>query len=157
MMRIDASAPGSAFGLWCLDFDSTIAAVRWRRNIEARLATAPGIGFARILSSAGRRRDAGFAGTPDPRRQVLVSSWSDLAASDRFDEEIADGALDGRRWRFAGEVYRTTGSHFGHRPLRASADTLDGPIAVLTLGRTSSGNVVLLHLNDAPHRPTIIP
>lgn len=136
------AAAGPVFGLWRMDFDSTIAAVRWRRKVEARLPRAPGIGFARILSSAGRKHDAGFAGTPDLRRQILVSSWADLAASDRFDEQIADGVVDGRRWRFAGEVYRTTGSHFGHRPLRPSADAPDGPIAVLTLGRTSWRNLV---------------
>jgi hypothetical protein len=142
MVRIDASTAGSVFGLWRLDFDSTYAAVRWRRKIRAPLARAPGIGFARILSSAGRNYDAGFAGAPDPRRQILVSSWSDLAASDRFDELIADGAGVGRRWRFAGEVYRTTGSHFGRRPLRRSRDAPDGPIAVLTLGRTPGTHLV---------------
>lgn len=90
----------------------------------------------------GRRRDAGFAGAPDPRRQVLLSSWADLAASDRFDERIGGDVQCRSRLRFAGAVYRASGSHFGRRPLRPSVDAPDGPIAALTLGRSSWASVV---------------
>lgn len=111
----------------------------WRRAACRELPRLSGLRFAKAMGQIGGRSTNGFgAGVPDPRRQVALLAWSDPEAPARFTEAhplgraLADGTLL--------EVLAARGSHYGRRPLTATAkaDERDGgAIGVLTLGRAS--------------------
>jgi hypothetical protein len=147
--RVSAS-PGTPFvSVHIADFASLAGMTTWRLQAPRFLASCKGLRFAKLMSSFGSRRSAGFsAGLPSLTRVVLVLVWETEDALDSFLERSPLAQLIGKRCRYAWLVravpLAARGSFRGRSPLSEMPRSAPGqntghfgPLAALTLGRTS--------------------
>lgn len=135
--RIRRAREGAVLALDVHDADSLAAAVTLRRRIAMSLASAPGLCFAKPLTTLGSARSGGFGpGVPALHRQVVISVWRDLASV--AEPPIGDAT---HAWRVVARVTRTRGSFHGENPFDP-APAEGHSFAALTLGRCAPGALV---------------
>jgi hypothetical protein len=131
------------------DFTSVIASTRWVRRASSGLAQVPGARFAKVTTCFGTRGSAGFSlyGLPEVRRVIAILVWEEESALEEFLNRcpLAHAWSECRwAWHTRATPLQSRGSFRGHSPLsdlprcapNESASN-SGPIAALTLGRTS--------------------
>src|SRR5437016_4899517 len=125
-----------------IDLASLTDMLRLRRSAR-KLRGRAGLRYLRLLGSVGSRRGYGLRpGIPDPRCVALLTIWDSPAALDMFRSSDPMHSLvrGGRQsWSVYLRPYLARGSIAGASPLAGVSDprARRGPIAVLTLGRTS--------------------
>lgn len=104
-------------------------------RLKSRLQELDDLTFAKSVRAVASR--GGFGRFPgDPRRQITICVWRDQDAADRYRDSDLSPRI-GADWSSALEVVRTRGDHDGLAPLTAVGEASEGPVAVLTLGRTA--------------------
>jgi hypothetical protein len=152
LLHLDRSQPAPLLAAHMTGFRSHQGPPSWRRAARRDLNGLRGLVFAKAMPFIGSRATCGFgAGAPDLRRQVLLTAWRHEADFDSFlarplGQRLAE--QPGHSWWALFEIASTRGSHHGARPLRGTG-THDGPVAVLTLGRTRPRQVPLFLLEGA--------
>lgn len=105
LLHEESRGGGTLLAVHITDFNSTLAAWRWRRAARRRLPEAPGLVFAKAMPFVGSGASAGFGGgVPALRCQVLLTAWRAEADLERF--------LD---TRLPLRVYAVVESRFGRR------------------------------------------
>ncbi|MGA2165087.1 MAG: hypothetical protein ABSH36_11545 [Solirubrobacteraceae bacterium] len=119
------------------------------RHATHGLARAPGVRFAKVMTCFGTRGSAGFSpyGLPDLRRVIAVLVWEEESALEEFLDRcplVRAWSECLWAWHTRAAPLQSRGSFRGHSPLadlprstpgKSASDS--GPIAALTLGRTS--------------------
>lgn len=137
--------PAAFASVHVADFRSLAGMLRWRLRARRSLGNPQGLRFAKVLASLGSKDKSGFgAGAPELRRVVIVAAWRAEADLDRFlSSSPLARALDVQTthaWTVRLAPLSSRGAHRGVNPFparQAERAELDGPIAVLTLGRSS--------------------
>jgi hypothetical protein len=131
------------------DFVSVLASTQWVRRATRRLAQAPGARFTKAMTCLATRSSSGFSpyGLPDVRRVITIVVWEQEPALDAFLEHspLAQAWGDCRwAWHTRATPLQARRSFRGYSPLTdlprsapGESATDSGPIAALTLGRTS--------------------
>jgi hypothetical protein len=140
---------GPVASIHVCDFSSALRSLRWAARASRTLASTPGARFAKVMRCLGTRGSAGFspAGVPHLRRLITLLIWDEQAALDAFlaQAPLARAFADCRwAWHIHATALQSRGTFAGVSPLAdiprsaaAGAATDTGPIAALTLGRTS--------------------
>jgi hypothetical protein len=139
LLQQQSSGRGSLLAAHVTDFTSPQMAWRWRRSARRRLSATPGLAFAKAMPFIGSGARAGCGGgVPALGRQVLLTAWLRETDFERFlDQSMAQRLVTETRhsWWSLFDVVSTRGSHYGSAPLTSCDKVVDGPFAVLTLGR----------------------
>lgn len=140
-----AAAPAPFASVHVADFRSRASMLRWRLRARRSLGNPQGLRFAKVLASLGTKDRSGFgAGRTELRRVVVVAAWASEADLDRFlaSSPVARALHEqtAHAWTVRLAALSSRGAHRGVNPFPARQTEraeIDGPIAVLTLGRSS--------------------
>jgi len=127
-----------------IDFASTAAAFAWRRRATRALKVAPGVRFAKALTTVGSAASGGFApGRPAVRRQVLLTVSSIRDDPDAGERGLLADIRESSKyhWRAVLVPVHTRGSFHGQNPFRPIQNVQAGTFAALTLGRATPASL----------------